>query len=209
MRKTRIFNLSTLTAPQRQEMARALEQGALAVLPTDTVYGIATGAYCEQSIEEICQLKKRSQHQPLQFLIKTVEQVRRVAVLSVEAEKLAQAYWPGALTLILPAAEKGRALLRGFDGLGIRVPAFAFLQQLLQDMPSALACTSANEHGQAVLTHEEDLVELFSGKVDFIVRAGTLSPVASSVVDLTQKPRLLREGVLTRESLETVMGCTF
>ncbi len=206
MRRTQIFNATDLNPTRLMQLARLLKEGALAAIPTDTVYGIATGAFCEQSITEIYQLKKRPSGQPLQLLMGNTDRVRQVAQFSVQAEALAQAYWPGALTLILPPTQAGTALLRGFEGLGIRVPATAFLQSLLSFLDVPLACTSANEHGKPVITNEQDLVELVEGKVDFIIKAGALSPIPSSVVDLTNKPRLLREGALSKESLERVMG---
>ena len=209
MKRTQIFNLADVTPALVLQTARALAQGALAVIPTDTVYGIATGAFCEQSIREIGRLKNRPVSQAFQFLMSDMQQVRRVAQLGAEASALARAFWPGALTLILPPTPQGRPLLRGFEGLGIRVPAAPFLQQLLKQTQTPLACTSANRHGSPVLTKEQDLVELFEGKVDFIFKGGTLTPLASSVVDLTGQPRLLREGALPKKELEQVMGRLF
>lgn len=206
---TQIFKQETISTDTFVRLARALEQGAVAVLPTDTVYGMATGAFCEKSIERIYQLKKRPSRQPLQLLIGQVSQVHRVALFSSEAQAAADCFWPGSLTLILPPTPAGRPLLRGCPGLGIRVPAMPFLQNLLAEMTAPLACTSANEHGCPVVTNEHDLLELFNGKVDFIVLGGTLSPTASSVVDVTGPARLLREGVLSREKLEQVMGISF
>ena len=209
MSRTQIFKLQDLTPQLLQQIATALGQGALAVLPTDTVYGLATGAFCEEGMAKICELKKRSLTQPFQFLMANSQQVHQVATFSAEAERLAQTYWPGGLTLILPPTEQGKTLLRGFEGLGIRVPKLPFLQQLLTALQGPLACTSANKHGQPVLTDEQDLVELFDGEVDFIFKGGTLSPLASSVVDLTRAPRLLRQGVLSKTDLERVMECSF
>lgn len=205
MKKTQIFNLTDLKPHTLAQLAHSLENGAVAVIPTDTVYGIATGAFCEPSIRQIYQLKNRPQQQALQLLMKDTQSVGRVAQLSTAAQALAKAYWPGALTLILPPTASGRELLRGFEGLGIRVPAMPFLQQLLSYLPVPLACTSANEHGKPVITDEKDLVELFEGTVDFIVKSGTLSPTASSVVDFTKQPRLLRQGALSKEELERVL----
>ena len=99
---TQIFKQETISTDTFVRLARALEQGAVAVLPTDTVYGMATGAFCEKSIERIYQLKKRPSRQPLQLLIGQVSQVHRVALFSSEAQAAADCFWPGALTLILP-----------------------------------------------------------------------------------------------------------
>lgn len=204
--KTRMFKTADLTGQDIARCACEIEQGALAVMPTDTVYGIGTGAFAEASIRQIYRLKNRPSTSPLQLLTGSVEQARQLAQFSSGAEKLAHAFWPGGLTLILPPTDAGKPLLRGFAGLGFRVPGNVFLVELLRKMSVPMACTSANLHGQDVITDEKILIDTFDGKVDYIFGAGTLSPVASSVVDMTEAPRLLREGTITRRALEDVLG---
>ena len=206
MTQTHIFNVSEVTGKQILQAARDLEQGAVAVLPTDTVYGIGTAAGQEKSIQTIYQLKNRPATSPLQLLSGSVEQVKQEAVLSAQAQRLASAFWPGGLTLILPPTQHGKIFLRGSAGLGFRVPNCLFLLELLEEMYVPLACTSANLHGQDVITNERELLDTFVGEVDYIFCAGTLSPVASSVVDMTGNPKLLREGALTHKQLEQTMG---
>ena len=206
MPQTRIFKAADLTFTQMAQLARHLEAGATAVLPTDTVYGLGTGAYCEEAIRTIYRIKNRPSAVPLQLLAGNVEQVRQAACLPDEAEELAARFWPGGLTMVLPPNEKGQVLTRGFAGLGFRVPANAFLQQLLGQLSVPLACTSANRHGQPVITEEKILLETFDGQVDYILLAGTLCPVASSVVDLTAQPLLLREGTISRSEIEQTIG---
>lgn len=207
--KTRIFNVSDVTPEAVSLAARGIENGAVAVVPTDTVYGIGTGAFCEASIERIYKIKERPATSPLQILTGSLEQARKTATFTPGAERLAQAFWPGGLTMILPPSEKGRALTRGFAGLGLRIPGNAFLVSLLSAMEAPLACTSANLHGQPVLTDEAEVLKTFDGKVDFIFLGGSLSPTASSVADLTAEPILLREGSVPRAELERVWGGPF
>ena len=209
MSRTHISNISQVTPALLQEVARALEKGALAVLPTDTVYGLGTGAFCEEAIAKIYALKQRPATSPLQLLTGSLAQAQQAAYFSPKALRLAQTFWPGALTLIVPPAAQGKTWTRGFKGLGFRVPRHSFLVNLLEALSMPLACTSANLHGQAVLTNEQAILETFDGKVDFIFTAGTLSPVASSVVDMIQTPRLLREGAISKEALEQVLGEPF
>ncbi len=205
--RSQIVPVSTLTPDTLTHAARALEQGALAVFATDTVYGLGTGALCASSIRQIYTLKQRPATQPLQLLAADTGAVCRWAQLAPAAQQLARAYWPGALTLILPPTPAGQPLLRGAKGLGFRVPDEPFLQQLLARMNQPLCSTSANLHGQPVLTEEQTVVETFSGRVDFIFTKGTLSPTPSSVVDFTPAaPRLLREGALTKTALEQTGG---
>lgn len=204
--KTRIFKTADLSPEDVSRLASELQAGAVGVLPTDTVYGIGTGAYEEASIQRIYQLKNRPATSPLQLLTGSLAQARQAAKFSQGAEKLAVRFWPGGLTLIVPPTEQGKPLCRGFAGLGFRVPGHTFLVELLRKMSGPLACTSANLHGQDVITEEKILLETFDGKVDYILLDGTLSPVASSVVDLTAAPRLLREGAISRRALEETLG---
>ena len=207
----RIFNASNMTDAQLKEVARALDNGAVAVFPTDTVYGMGCGAFCQMAVEKIYALKQRPSTQPLQLLVSGWEQAKRVAQFSAGAARLAREFWPGALTLIVPASAEGKMLLRGAKGLGLRVPAYTTLLKILQNMENPLCATSANLHGQAVLTEEESLENLFGAQVDFIIKGGILSPVASVVVDATDEnaPRLLREGSIPRARLEEVLSHPF
>ncbi len=210
MKQTKIYKLADLTAAQISQIAKHLTQGAVAVLATDTVYGLGTGAFCEASIARICALKQRPLTQPMQVLVPSVEGAKKLAVLEGPSRRLAEKYWPGALTLILPPTSAGEKLLRGAAGLGLRVPAYEPLTRILQQMSGPLACTSANVHGQPVITAETFLEKQFSGQVDYILTAGTLSPVASSVVDFTVcPPQLLRAAKITKIELARTSGILF
>ncbi len=204
---TTILKADTLTDTQTADLARALDNGAIAVFATDTVYGIGAGAFCETAVQKIYTIKKRPATQPLQILTADVAQAGRIARFSPPTERVAQVYWPGGLTLILPPTQEGKTLLRGAAGLGIRVPAYEPLRRVLAQMRGPLCSTSANLHGQPVLTDESSVLRTFDGLVDFVLLDGTLSPTASSVLDVTVTPaRLLREGSILKQDLVRVYG---
>lgn len=204
----KIYNALTLSQTEKQEIARALENGAVAVFPTDTVYGIGTGAFCEASIQKICTLKNRPLTQPFQLLASSVEQAAQVGIFCTGAEKLARTFWPGGLTLIVPPSEQGKPLARGFAGLGLRVPLCPFLTDILSHLKNPLASTSANTHGQPVLTDEREVLNTFYDKVDIIITGGKLSDTASSVVNFAAEngPLLVREGCFSKAQLAGVLG---
>ncbi len=190
-------------------LAQALDAGAVAVFATDTVYGIGTGAFCENAIKKICTIKNRPVTQPLQILVPNVARAEQIAQFTPDALRVAQTYWPGGLTLIVPPTPQGRPLLRGVVGLGIRIPACEPLCKVLAYMQHPLCSTSANVHGQPVLTDEASVLETFDGRVDYIWLGGTLSPTASSVLDVTTDPaRLLREGGILRNDLQRVLDAS-
>lgn len=205
--KSRVFPINKMTPQQLAQAAALIDGGAVVVYPTDTVYGIGANAFDEKAIERIYEIKQRPASAALQILVGTTAQARQIVQWSEDAEKLAQAFWPGALTMILRPNEKGTPLRRGFEGLGLRVPAYAALARLLEKLQNPLASTSANLHGRPVFTNERELEEFFDGKADLILTGGTLGASASSVIDLTgPQPRLLREQALSREQLEKILA---
>lgn len=204
---TTVLKAEALTPAQVTDLARALDGGAVAVFATDTVYGIGTGAFCETSVQKIYTIKKRPVHQPLQILVASVEQAQQIARFSPQALRVAKTFWPGGLTLILPPTDEGKTLLCGASGLGIRVPACEPLRRVLAQMNGPLCSTSANLHGQPVLTDEKDVLHTFDTVADYMVLGGTLSPTASSVLDITVNPaRLLREGCILKQDLARIYG---
>ena len=202
---TQICNIRTLTDAQIAAVAHALSGGAVAVYATDTVYGIGTGAFCEESVQRIYTLKNRQAGQPLQLLVGSLLHALKIASFGPGALHAAQVFWPGGLTLIVPPSPAGKPLLRGSQALGIRVPAHLPLLRILVQMNMPLASTSANLHGQAVLTREEDVLNFFDGKVEYILTDGTLSPLASTVLDATCLPyTVLRAGSIDPKELRCV-----
>lgn len=200
--KTKIYNTRQLTDSQIAQLAADLSAGAVAVFATDTVYGIGTGALCEESIRRIYALKKRPASQPLQLLAADFIHVQEWVDFGPGARHVAQVFWPGALTLIVPPSQKGKALLRGSQALGFRVPAYLPLLRILAQMQTPLASTSANLHASPTLTQEEEVVKQFDTKVEYILTDGTLSPQASTVLDATSPtPKLLRAGSVLEEEL--------
>lgn len=205
--KSLICHIEQMTPAQLEQAAALIDGGAVAVYPTDTVYGIGACAFDEAAIQRIYAIKQRPAGAALQILIGAAQQARQITRWSADAEKLSCAFWPGALTMILPANEKGAPLLRGFVGLGLRVPAHTALARLLGTLKNPLASTSANLHGRPVFTREEEVTEFFDGKADVIFTGGTLGAAASSVLDLTgSSPVLKREGALSRSALEKALG---
>jgi len=203
--KTQIYPINTLTAVQLKQIVSDIRAGAVVALATDTVYGLAADVYNEEALTRIYTLKRRPTSMPFQILIDSVETVKPLVQWNKYAEDLAKRYWPGALTMILSPSEKGKKLCRGFEGLGVRVPAHKGLFKLLSQYQQPLSCTSANLHAHSVITTEEELISTFQNKVEYILTDGNLSAQASSVVDLTAEPKLLREGAISRDDLQKIL----
>jgi len=178
--------------------ARALKAGGVAIFPTETVYGIGGDAAREEVGARIFRIKRRPSSKPLTRLVgawKVLEEVD----WQPNHLRLAQAFWPGSLTLILRTG-KG-------EKIGYRWPDHPLVMALLEAAGLVLAATSANLSGRPPVRDGTEAREIFSGQVDLILDGGETAGRPSTVVDLTvEPPRLLRPGSLDRERIENILG---
>jgi L-threonylcarbamoyladenylate synthase len=169
----------------------ALRAGAAIVVPTDTVYGLAA---LSSSIDVLYALKGRPESVPIAVLVESFEQAAAVVTMSVIAERLAHAFWPGPLTIV-------GSRLDGEGTVGVRCPDHAFVRDLTARV-GALAVTSANRHGEATPLEARAAAASLTGDVALIIDGGPCGGVASTVVDATQPElTILRAGPITEEQL--------
>jgi L-threonylcarbamoyladenylate synthase len=178
--------------------ASALTSGLAIVLPTDTVYGVAVTPGNEQLLYA---LKGRPESMPIAVLVAGVEQAEAATGLRLPraARRLAKEFWPGALTLVVPAA--------GEETLGVRCPAHPFPRGLAERC-GPIATTSANRHGQPTPpTASAAAGALVAPGPALVVDGGPCEGVASTVLDLTgAEPRVLREGGVTADAIAAVLS---
>lgn len=162
------------------------------------------------AVERVFRLKRRSPTQPLPLLLADREQIE-MAVASVPplATRLMDAFWPGALTLVLPRSPLVPAsVCGGGQGVGVRVPDHPVPRALARGLGVPIVGTSANISGQPSPRTAAEVREQLGEGVDFIIDGGPCpGGVESTVVDLTGEPRLLREGAIPRPEIERVLGC--
>ncbi|HET9732400.1 MAG TPA: L-threonylcarbamoyladenylate synthase [Acidimicrobiales bacterium] len=179
-------------------LAAALARGEVVGLPTDTVYGVGADPTVEGAVARLFELKGRPGHVAVPLLVADLAQARTVAVVPPAGERLAAAFWPGALTVVLPARID---LGLGGDGatVGVRCAAHPVMRAAcLRCGP--LAVTSANLHGQSPLTTADAVAATFPDLL--VVDAGLCDGVPSTVVDATgDEVRLLREGGVAWEAV--------
>ncbi len=187
----------------------ALRAGTLVVLPTETVYGIASRPDDESATRKLFEAKRRPAGLNLPILAPTGESAWTVGVKTHGAENLASEFWPGPLTLVLPRADVAREWYLGEepDTVGVRVPDHAIASRLLAKT-GPIAATSANLSGQPPLSSRDDLVAAFGDAVAvYLVLPPGLPPPqgqASTVVDLTAgAPSVLRDGPISEASIES------
>ena len=190
--------------------ARLLQQGELVALPTETVYGIAADARNGEAVKKIFEAKGRPQDNPLIVHICGMEMLNGiVSEVPERAKKLAAAFWPGPLTMVMPRGpEVSDVTCAGLDTVGVRMPSHPVVQQVIKASGVAFAAPSANLSGKPSPTNAPDTLADMDGRLPLILDGGESNVgVESTVVAVTgEHPMLLRPGYITKEQMEAVLG---
>ena len=190
--------------------AQLLRQGDLVALPTETVYGIAADARNGQAVHKIFEAKGRPQDNPLIVHICGMEMLQGiVAEVPPRAEKLAAAFWPGPLTMVMPRGrEVSEVTCAGLDTVGVRMPSHPVVQAVIRASGVAFAAPSANLSGKPSPTNAQDTLADMDGRLPLILDGGESAVgVESTVVSVVgEHPMLLRPGYVTKEQMEAVLG---
>ena len=179
------------------DAVEALNAGLLAVIPTDTVYGLAAHLGHPHAIRSIFDAKERPPEKPIPVLGHDLEQLESIATFDDRARRLAARFWPGPLTLILPRAPGFDAHLGGGETrtVGVRVPKEPRTLELLREV-GPLAVTSANRSGNTEATTIEEARDALGDAVASYLDGGRCSGKPSTIVFLAGERRLLREGTI-------------
>lgn len=190
--------------------AQLLKEGRLVAIPTETVYGLAANALNEKAVLAIFEAKKRPHFDPLIIHVPTVESAAKYALLNdPQLTRLAHAFWPGPLTLLLPKKQLVPDLVTsGLNRVAVRVPAHPLTQQLLGLIDFPLAAPSANPFGYVSPTEAHHVNAQLGQEVDYIVDGGSCSVGLESTIAGMENGELCvyRLGGLTQEQLEEVAG---
>lgn len=209
-----IDNQTRIEPANENSIARAtaiLRAGGLVGLPTETVYGLAANAANDDAVARIFAAKRRPRFNPLIVHVRDLDHAHKLASFSEAAESLADTFWPGPLTLVLPRLADSRVSLlasAGLDTVALRAPAHPIAQRLLEQSQLALAAPSANRSGEVSPTTAPHVAQSFSADLELILDAGrTALGIESTIVGFDDAGALLlRPGALPRESIETRIG---
>ncbi len=190
--------------------AQLIRSGQLVAIPTETVYGLGANGLDENAVAKIFQVKGRPQDNPLILHITGPEEIERYCHhIPQAAYDLADRFWPGPLTMILPARRSvPRRTTGGLDTVGVRCPDCRVTRDIIARSGVPIAAPSANISGKPSTTTAQHVCHDHAGKIPLIVDGGSSRVgVESTIVDLTeQRPRLLRPGGITPEQLLEVLG---
>ncbi|MGA8898860.1 L-threonylcarbamoyladenylate synthase [Bradyrhizobium sp.] len=190
--------------------ARCLRDGGLVAFPTETVYGLGADAAQADAIARLYEAKGRPSFNPLIAHVADLKAARQIARFDATATRLAEAFWPGPLTLVLPktadcpVAELATA---GLDTVAIRVPAHPIAQSILRAFGGAVVAPSANLSGHVSPTTALHVAGDLTGRIDLIIDDGPVTVgVESTILACFGTAMLLRPGGLPREAIERVLG---
>ncbi len=177
--------------------------------PTDTIYGIGGNPYFEQTVERIYEIKKRPRSQPLPLLLADKSDfVKMARMIPKEALLLLEHFLPGGLSLVLKKSSAvPDTITSGIDTVALRIPDHPVPKMLIRELGVPIVGTSANISGETSLTTAEEVHFHLGDKIDFIVDDGKCTGrIASTILDLTgEKPKILREGIVTKEEIERIL----
>ncbi|MFM2139332.1 MAG: hypothetical protein RJA57_1639 [Bacteroidota bacterium] len=193
-----------------KEAARRLTMGDVVAIPTETVYGLAADIRCPDALHAIYRIKGRPQHNPLIVHCGSLEQAAQwVRSFPLSARKLAEHFWPGPLTLVLPRTDSVSDIVTaGQDTVAIRVPDHPLTLTLLQESGLALAAPSANPSNYISPVTAQQVDHMLGDRIGYILDGGRCTAgIESTIVAFDgEQPRLLRPGPIGPEAVEAVTG---
>ena len=190
--------------------ARILHGGGLVAFPTETVYGLGGDARNDMAVARIFEAKGRPRFNPLIVHIKSIKAAQEFVKWTDQADRLAQAFWPGPLTLVLPlkpGSGLSSLVTAELPTLAIRMPAHPVAQSLLAKFDGPVAAPSANPSGRISPTTADHVETGLSGRIAAILDGGACAVgVESTILGIAGTPTLLRPGGLPLEAIEAALG---
>ena len=192
------------------KVIKLLSEGSVVAVPTETVYGLAADAFNEEATREIFSIKGRPLIDPLIVHTFDMEGVGRLASLNQAVNKLADKFWPGPLTVILPKKSEVPGIITADrDTVAVRVPSHPVLRKVLESSKLCLGAPSANPFGYISPTKVEHVLDSLGDNLDYILNGGPCTiGMESTIVDITEptRPVLLRPGAITSKMLSEALG---
>ena len=186
-----------------------LRRGGVIGIPTDTVYGIAANALDEDAVDRVFTLKGREDTSPIPVLIGEVADLFKYGThVTDEAVALAEAFWPGQLTIVVSKSDLIPSVVSGgLDTVGLRIADHHVPRRLISDLGAPITATSANISGTEALNSAVSVAEQLGDRLDLVFDGGQLAPSRpSTVIDVTSgPPKILREGAVPAAAIERVL----
>ena len=185
-----------------KEAAKILKDGGIIAFPTETVFGLGVIYDNEASYDRLIEVKKRPPEKPFTLMLSSVEDIDKYAYVSEVSRKLINKFMPGQFTIIL----KGKLNLPDYviskeGNVGIRVPDYKLVQELIHKVGKPLLVPSANRSGEEPATNSDEVINNFKGELDAIILGESVSDVPSTIVLVDDEVQIIREGLISKEEI--------
>ena len=204
---TRIFGTTTEEVKQAAEI---IKEGGLVAFPTETVYGLGADALNAEAVGKVYAAKGRPSDNPMIVHISSKDDILKLTPrITADMQKLMDAFWPGPLTMVVPALDViPKVTTGGLDTVGIRMPSEPAAAELIRLSGVPIAAPSANLSGKPSPTSYKHVADDLDGRIDGIIAGGDCDAgIESTVVDMTEEvPSVLRPGIITAEQLSEALG---
>jgi len=205
--QTKIFNTSD---PDLLKASQIIKSGGTLAFPTETVYGLGADATNKLAVAKIFQAKGRPSFNPLIIHCFSIEQIQTFAMWSSEAQTVADKFWPGPLTMVLPLLPNNQIsslALAGLQTVAVRMPDHSVAQSILQLANTPIAAPSANPSGAVSATKAEHVISRLNGKIDGII-SGYSSKIGleSTIISFLPEPSILRFGAIDETDISELLG---
>ncbi len=205
--QTKIFNTSRHDLSKASEL---IKSGGTLAFPTETVYGLGADATNKLAVAKIFQAKGRPSFNPLIIHCFSIEQIKTFAMWSSEAQTVADKFWPGPLTMVLPLSPNSQIsslALAGLQTVAIRMPNHSVAQSILQLANTPIAAPSANPSGAVSATKAQHVISRLNGKIEGII-SGNPSKIGleSTIISFLPEPSILRFGAIDETDLSEILG---
>jgi len=202
----KVFRFETLHDVDYDEIVALLRDGGIMAFPTDTSYGLGVDPFNEAAVDRLFRLKGRPETKPILLVVDSVPMAESVCRPTTMFHALAQQFWPGPLTLVVPCQPHlPKNVTAGTQSIGLRWPAAPFAGRLVNRFAKPITATSANKTGSPSAINAEEIRSQFDDSLDVLVDGGSLRfRGGSTLLDITvEPPVLLREGPVSFEALQS------
>ena len=208
---TKIYNWSeNINENELDNCIEVLRNGGIVIFPTETVYGIGTNAYCENSVEKIYEIKERPEEKPLSILISNVNEIRKYAIINNSMEEqIIKNFMPGPITIILEKRpEVFDYITSGKNTIGIRIPDNKIILKILEALKLPIVAPSANISGHPSGIELNEILPDFENKVDICIDGGKseLSESSTIVQVVDNEIKVLRQGKILKQDIENILN---
>ena len=194
-------------ATEYKKIVSDLLDGKVVGFPTETVYGLAIVYNNKEAFDKLYEIKNRGINKPISMMVSSLKVLDQVAYIDENSKKIINSFMPGPLTIILNAKDNlPEHVTFNQKTIGIRIPNHELALKILKEVGLPLLVTSANISNEPSLIKAKDVKEKFEGKIASLIDEDAINGEASSVVDVTNRIKIYREGPISKEEIEKVLG---